>query len=202
MEIQKAIENLIGNKELENARQYLIMASLMGLRIEDMEQLHKLSPETFKGRRGEFLGVKVEIRKTKSQAIIPLLKPVRDILKQNGNSFPVFKEHAINTGLKSLCKLLEIDSPEKRTKISFNQGKIVSKDIPKYELVSTHDCRRSFITNLLDNTVDGEKIKYITHPKKLNSKDMIALYNKASLIDKAESFLEELKRSRSKIYCY
>ena len=202
VEIQKAVDNAISNKELENARQYLVMASLMGLRIEDMEQLHKLEPQTFAGRKGKFLGVQVNIKKTKTQAVIPLLKPVRDILERNSNRFPVFREHSVNTGLKSVCKLLEIDSPEQRTKISFNQGKIVTNDIPKYELVSTHDCRRSFITNLLSNTVDGEKIKYITHPKKQNNKDMIALYNKASLIDKAENFLEELKRTKSEIYTY
>ena len=201
-EIQKAIDTSIGHHELENARQYLVMASCMGLRIEDMEQLHKLEPKTFKGRKGNFLGVQINIRKTKTQAVIPLLRPIRNILKQNGNRFPVFREYSVNTGLKTLCKFLEINSPEQRTKISFNQGKIVTNDIPKFELVSTHDCRRSFITNLLKNRVDGEKIKYITHPKKQNNKDMIALYNKASLIDKAESFLEELKKSESNLYTY
>ncbi len=201
-EIQTAIDNTIDGGELKNAREYLIMASLMGLRIEDMEQLHTLSPEIFQGKRGTFYGVRTKIGKTKSEAIIPLLKPVRDILQSNNNAFPVFKERAINISLKKLCGMLEINSMEKRTKVSFNQGKIITTGIPKYELITTHDCRRSFITNLLQGNVNGEKIKYITHPKKLDSKDMIALYNKASLVDKAETFLAELKVVNSKVYVY
>lgn len=55
---------------------------------------------------------------------------------------------------------LEIDSLEKRGKIIFNQGKIVATGIPKYDLVTTHDCRRSFITNLLDNGFSRAK-KYL-----------------------------------------
>ncbi len=199
-EILSAIDTPIGNAELENARHYLIMASQMGLRIEDMEQLHKLKPETFKGKKKTFVGVKVNIKKTKSETIIPLLKPVRDILETTNGKFPVFRERPVNVNLKRVCKVLEINSPEKRTKVSFNQGKIVTTDIPKHELVTTHDCRRSFITNLLANNVSGEKIKYITHPKRIDNKDMMALYNKADLIDKAENFLVEVEGSNSTVY--
>ncbi len=201
-EIQKAIDTPISESYIENTRQYLIMASLMGLRVEDMEQLHNLKPVIFNGRKRKFLGVKVDIGKTKTETIIPILKPIRDILKKNNDSFPVFKEGSVNPGMKKLCELLEIDSLEKRTKISFNQGKIITKDIPKYELISTHDCRRSFITNLLTNNVSGDRIKYITHPRKNDSKDMMSLYNKADLIDKAESFLEEVKNCSSLVYIY
>ena len=202
-ELQSAIANTIGNNELENARQYMIIASLMGLRVEDMEELYLLKPEIFKGKKSKFHGVKTKIGKTKTEVIIPLLKPVRDIIKINNNCFPKFNEQIVNVNLKRVCKLLEIETLEEKTKISFNQGKIVTTGIPKHELVSTHDCRRSFITNLLENNINGERIKYITHPKKQDSKDMIALYNKANLIDKAEMFLSELNvMSKSDIYYY
>jgi len=201
-EILKAINCSVDNELLENARQYLIMASLMGLRVEDMESLSGLQPEIFKTRKREFLGVKVSIGKTKSQTIIPILKPVRDILSNNNTTFPVFKEHLVNVWLKKICKLLEINFFEQRTKISFNQGKIITTDIPKYKLVSIHDCRRSFITNLLSNNINGERVKYITHPKKEDSKDMMALYNKADLVDKAEVFLNEIKNCNSLVYTY
>ena len=131
------------------------------------------------------------------------LKPVRDILRANNDRFPVFNEQTVNVNIKRVCKLFEINTPEKKTKISFNQGSIVTTDIPKHDLVSTHDCRRSFITNLLENNINSERIKYITHPKKIDSKDMISLYNKASLIDKAEMFLLELNTvSKSEVYSY
>jgi len=201
-EIKKVLETKVPEGELKNAQQYIIMASLMGLRVDDMERLHKLSPETFKSKKGDFVGVKVHVKKTKSDVIIPLFKPVRDILSDNDGQFPIFKERALNISLKKLYKLLDIDTPERRTKISFNQGKIVTKDIPKYKLISTHDCRRSFITNLSDSNVSDDKISYIAYPKKPNSKDMMALYNKSNLIDKAWNFLAEVKSIDSEIYKY
>ncbi|GGG37208.1 hypothetical protein GCM10011344_42540 [Dokdonia pacifica] len=94
--------------------------------------------------------------------------------------------------IKRACILLDIETLEEKTKIRFNQGKIVTTGIPKYELVSTYDCTRSFITNLLKNNINGEGIKYITNPKKQDSNDMIALYNKDNLIDKAEMLLIEI----------
>lgn len=201
-ELKKIIDSKVPSGELKLAKEYLTMASLMGLRVDDMEDLYKLSPETFKSKKGDFIGVKIKVKKTKSEVIIPLLKPVRDVLNNNQGKFPVFKERAVNVAIKKLCKLLEIDTLEKRTKISFNQGKIVSNDIPKYELISTHDCRRSFITNLVGCNVSSDKIKSITHPKKVNGKDMVALYNKADLVDKASGFLAEIKSIESDIYIY
>lgn len=201
-EIKLAIENTVNQSEMSNAREYLIIASLMGLRIEDMENLHELSPELFKGKKGNFYGVRTMIGKTKTETVIPLLKPVRNILKANNDRFPEFKERSVNVNLKKFAKLAGINSLEKRTKISFNQGNIITEGIPKYSLLSTHDCRRSFITNLLSNGVSGERIKYITHPRKVDTKDMIALYNKADLLDKAEAFLEEIQNCDSEIYKY
>ncbi|GGB70173.1 hypothetical protein GCM10007424_07670 [Flavobacterium suaedae] len=82
-EIKLAIENRTNNVEFKIARQYLIMASFMGLRIDDMEQLHELSPKYYKGKRSSFYGIQISIGKTKSEVMIPLLKPVRGILKEN-----------------------------------------------------------------------------------------------------------------------
>jgi len=42
-------------------------------------------------------------------------------------------------------------------------------------------------------------LKYIVHSKKDDSKDMIFLYD---LIDKVESFLDEIKNCNSLVYTY
>ena len=47
-----------------------------------MEQLGGLSPKYYKGKTNNFYGVQISIGKTKSEVIIPLLKPVKDILSK------------------------------------------------------------------------------------------------------------------------
>lgn len=55
-EIKLAIENTVNQSEMSNAREYLIMASLMGLRIEDMENhiFYSEIRNQIDGKLGEF----------------------------------------------------------------------------------------------------------------------------------------------------
>jgi len=198
-ELQKIINIKVNQPELLNAKYYLIMASLMGLRVEDMTTLHKLKPKVYSSNGKSFEGVKVYINKTKSEVVIPLLKPVRGVLLENNNRFPVFKE-SVNKHLKTLCDLVGVNSLEERTKISFRGGKLETLKVPKYELVTTHDCRRSFITNLGLKGVSQDIVLSITHPKKKNSNDMMAVYNNANMVDKAAVFLNAIEKIKSKVY--
>lgn len=199
-ELKKVINTKIVDSELLNAKQYLILASLMGLRIEDMSILHNLKPKTYKKENKSFIGVKVYINKTKTEVIIPLLNPVQDVLKESEGKFPVFKE-SVNKHLKILCDLLKINSLEERTKISFRDGKLETLKVPKYELVTTHDCRRSFITNLGLKGVSQDIVLSITHPKKKDSNNMMSVYNNSSMVDKAITFLNAIKKIDSEVYC-
>ena len=53
----------------------------------------------------------------------------------------------MNVELKELCKLAGINEPIRRTYYKGNERRDVTS--PKYELVSTHTGRRSFICNAL-----------------------------------------------------
>lgn len=198
-ELKKVIDIKVTDPELLNAKQYLILASLMGLRIEDMSTLYALKPRTYTKEDKSFKGVKVYINKTKTEVIIPLLKPVQEVLKENKGKFPVFKE-SVNKHLKILCALLKINALEERTKISFRDGKLETLKVPKHELVTTHDCRRSFITNLGLKGVSQDIVLSITHPKKKDSNNMMSVYNNSSMVDKAFVFLNSLDRIDSKVY--
>ncbi|GAA3608903.1 hypothetical protein Q4Q39_17465 [Flavivirga amylovorans] len=198
-ELEKIINTEVHEPELLNAKQYLILASLMGLRIEDMTTLCTLKPKLYSNNGKSFKGVKVYVNKTKTEVIIPLLKPVQDVLNKNMGKFPVFKE-SVNKHLKILCALLKIDSLEEHTKISFRDGKLETLKIPKYKLITTHDCRRSFVTNLGLKGINQNIVESITHPKKKNVSNMMAVYNNSSMVDKALTFLNSLDKIQSKVY--
>ena len=198
-ELKKIIDTKVIEPELLNAKQYLVMASLMGLRIEDMSKLHELSPKSFKKDRKSFLGVKVNVKKTKTEVIIPILKPVKEILDKNQGKFPLFRE-TVNKHIKTLCSILKIDTLEERTKISFRDGKLETVKVPKCELLTTHDFRRSFVTNLGLKGVNQDIVASITHPKKKDSNNMMAVYNNSSMVDKAFTFLDAIDKIESNVY--
>jgi len=200
-ELKTIIETKVTDPELLNAKQYLVLASLMGLRIEDMSKLHELKIEIFKKEGKSFKGVKIYINKTKTEVIIPILKPVQDVLDNNQGKFPLFRETA-NKHIKTLCAILKIDVLEERTKISFRDGKLETLKIPKWQLITTHDCRRSFVTNLGLKGVNQDIVASITHPKKKDSNNMMSVYNNSSMVDKAFTFLEAVDKIKSEIYFY
>ena len=199
-ELEKIINTKVSDDKLLNAKQFLIIGSLMGLRVEDMTTLHKLKPKQYSKNGQSFTGVEIYVNKTDKDVVIPLLKPVRDVLEQNDNRFPVFRE-SVNRHLKTFCELAGIDSIEERTKISFRDGKLETLKLPKYKLVSTHDCRRTFITNLGLKGVGKDIVESMSHPKKKNSNDMMAVYNNADMVDKAVVFLNAIEKIESSVYC-
>lgn len=198
-ELKTIIKTKVTDPELLNAQQYLVMASLMGLRIDDMSKLHELETEIFKKDDKSFIGVKVYINKTKTEVIIPILKPVQDILDDNQGKFPLFRE-TVNKHIKSLCAILKINTLEERTKISFRDGKLETLKIPKWQLITTHDCRRSFVTNLGLKGINQDIVAFITHPKKKDNNNMMAVYNNSSMVDKAFTFLDAIDKIESDIY--
>lgn len=92
-----------------------------------------------------------------------------------------------------------IDSLATETIATYSQG-IVTKEKPKYELVSAHDGRRSFITNLELLNANREIVDQMTHPDKTPKNPMRKIYDKRDLMSKAKRFVEEIQKLKSDIY--
>jgi hypothetical protein len=60
---------------------------------------------------------------------------------------PVISNQKMNDSLKELCKLCGIDKPV--TVTYYKGSKRIDEVYPKYELISTHAARRTFICNAL-----------------------------------------------------
>ena len=69
------------------------------------------------------------------------------------------------------------------------------------EVISSHDLRKTFYTNLLQKNVPIGVIESMTHPqRKLTA--MSKYYNKLSLLDKAKTFVDEINKINSSIYYF
>lgn len=144
------------NERLENARDLFIIGLRTGLRVSDFLRLKKVN-----------LGEKhivIETIKTKQSATIPFHPQIRKILERRNEEFPrQISEQKFNEYIKEICKIVgfnkivegALQNPEtKRKENGFFE---------KWQLVSSHICRRSFATNLYGKLPNKVIMAITTH---------------------------------------
>ncbi|SHF99776.1 site-specific integrase [Flavobacterium johnsoniae] len=195
------------SKEFQHARNYIILSSFLGLRIGDMKFLHELSPEKITHKSVKYDCITTRIRKSKENTqelitIIPLLKPVKDLLAESNGSFPKFPSDSnVNLYIKKFLKHLEFkDEVVTKTKY-YLVDEVLIKNKEQHTLFTAHDCRRTFITNLKQIGVQNDTIEPITHPK-IKYASVLDGYDKSSLIDKAVKLINQLKSEKSSLFKY
>lgn len=195
------------SKEFQHARNYIILSSFLGLRIGDMKFLNELLPEKIIHKSVKYDCITTRIRKSKENTqelitIIPLLKPVKDLLAENNNLFPKFPSDSnTNKYIKKFLKHLEFkDEVITKTKY-YLVDEVLVKSKEQHTLFSAHDCRRTFITNLKQLGIQNDTIEPITHPK-IKYTSVLDGYDKSTLIDKAVKLINQLKSKKSTLYKY
>ena len=147
LEDLEKIESKFFKKHLDNARDWFIIGLWTGLRVSDFLFLTKES--VVNGL------ISIKNKKTDIKVIIPVHPQVNSILKKRNNNFPrKISDVKFNKYIKDVCRLAEINNITngfKMSPIKVNNEIIYRKlkgKYPKYELISSHVCRRSFATNL------------------------------------------------------
>jgi hypothetical protein len=200
-ELVRIIEcNVADDEDLQKAKDYIIISSLTGMRFESMQDSVKSKAEVFKDDNYNFKYLHSKQNKTSTEVYIPLMKPVLDIIERNGNQLPVFRYNAkINKVLKILFKELGLSRMEDEVLRTYRGGEVRIKK-PLYELITTHDNKKTFYTNLYLNKVLPAAIDNLTHPDKKTKNPMAKIYNKSSMLDKAKMFVDEINKIASEIY--
>lgn len=149
-EIQKIQNTKFEDKYLEWAKKWLIIGCYTGQRVSDLMRMNKNMIEKYR----EYEFIVLTQKKTKKIVQIPIHKEVKSILDSLDGNFPdVFSKNEssnstlLNKYLKLVCK---------EAKLTYLiEGKLRNKETerleigeyPKFKLVSSHICRRSFATN-------------------------------------------------------
>lgn len=160
IELEKIKKASLTNKSLINVRKWLLLGCNLGQRGQD---LLNLTEDNFVTRFGLEV-IELEQQKTGKQVTIPVLPVTKEIL-HDGLPYSVSLQK-FNGLLKELCKEVGIDEIIPGTKIEMvdKKGKVIPKDkdgkrtqkgekrkikgsFPKWQLISSHVCRRSFATN-------------------------------------------------------
>ncbi|HUZ58675.1 MAG TPA: phage integrase SAM-like domain-containing protein [Hanamia sp.] len=137
----KEIENLnlTSNPSLDRVRDLFLIGAFTGLRQSDFSRLR---PQHIK--KGF---ITIDQTKTGEDVVIPVHSIVKKIIaKYNGNLPAAISGQKFNEAIKEVCKQVPclIGNESKRR----TQGglKIIST-LQKWEMISSHTCRRSFCTN-------------------------------------------------------
>lgn len=178
---QEAIKNAhLIREALINARKWLLLGCLIGQRGGD---LLNITDKNIK----EINGIKIielKQQKTGKLVAIPLLPDALEII-ESGLPYKISITH-FNEHIKDICQEAEINTPTKGRKKLKKGQPTVKGTHPKYELISSHVCRRSFATNFYGRIPTPVLINITAH----GSERMFLNYIGKTTYDNAYQMLE------------
>jgi len=178
---QIKVLDLTDKPNLERVRDLFLIGCYTGLRYSDFS---KIRPENIKSEAGGTY-INIVTQKTTTKVVIPLNPIVIAILKKYNGFIPApMTNQKMNQKLKIIGELAGITN-----KISITRTKAGVKTkvaIPKFKLVHTHTCRKSFATNaflagvptlaimkITGHTTENQFLKYVKISEEENANNLI-----------------------------
>lgn len=149
--------DLSNNKVLEQVRDIFCFSCFTGQRFADIISLD------FKDIRGNSWFLRTN--KTRDTIEIPLSSRALKIVDkyQQFNGFYKFNNQIYNNHLREIGKLTKIEEPIKRTR--YRGKEVIEETKPKYEFMSSHLGRRTFVTLSLEKGIRPEIVMRVTGHK-------------------------------------
>lgn len=154
-EIDRIAQVECDNKELEKIRDFFIIGCYTGLRFSD---IIRLKPQYFQDGM-----IQLRQKKTEGKIVVPLRKAVLKVLEKYNYYAPSVSSFEFNKQIKKLGEKALINEKIEVIKKKGNT-KIVST-YEKFNLISSHTCRRSFCTNAYLEGIDVQLIMKISGHK-------------------------------------
>ena len=156
----RKINNLdLENQTLINVRAFLLIQSNIGLREGDLMKLDRVNYYT--DETGEELEYQVKFVTGKNKKLVKLKIPeyVYEIAKRYNFQLPKISNTTYNKGIKTLCKLAEINYAVQTVK--YIGSEIIRETKYKWEVITSHSLRRSFVTNGIIRGISRETMMII-----------------------------------------
>lgn len=156
-ELMRVFELEINNPKLERVRDLFCFGCFTGLRFSDIVNLKQdnVNNDT----------IQIQTLKTKGKTTIPLNQFSRMIYEKYKSDetymlFQSISNQKMNAYLKELGKIAEINEPVQI--IRYRGAERIEKIVPKYEVLTSHVARKTFITNAMIKGMSTEVIMDIT----------------------------------------
>ncbi len=147
--------DLSNNKRLDQVRDVFCFACVTGLRYSDLNQLRQTHIKSD--------NIVITVTKTKERLTIPLSSYSIHILKKYSGKqrpLPVISAQNMNIYIKELCGLVGIDDSVEI--VRYRGAKREATVYPKYELISVHTARKTFVTLSLERGMSAEEVMSVT----------------------------------------
>ncbi len=173
-EIQRIFSLEIKDDRLDKIRDLFIIGLWTGLRISDFKEKSRLKIE------GDDILIG-RTKKTLAPVKIPIHPQVKTILNKRNGQLPSFSlspealENLFNKEIKQIAYLAGITQKtigDKRDKVT---NRNVRGIYPKFELVSSHICRRSFVTNHYGKLPNRAIMAITTHSSEKQLMDYVKI---------------------------
>lgn len=170
--------DLCDNKKLEKVRDVFCFSCVTGLRYSDLKQLKRVHIQKDE--------IKLNVQKTSEHLTIPLNPYSRAILAKYQDlhaPLPVISNQKMNDYLTGkderneqgkvvkhtpgLCEIAGITEPVEI--VRFRGAKRETRTYPKYELITVHTGRKTFVTLSLEKGMSAEEVMAITGHKDYKS---------------------------------
>lgn len=184
-EINKIIncENL--NPDMQRIRDVFVFACYTGLRYSDI----RLFNQSYIQELNNIKCLVFYAKKTGNKSVIPIFPEVQKILDRNNGTLPKrVTSQKFNIALKEVCKLSGITENIQVAKLKGLEKIIEIK--PKYEVISSHCGRRTFVTIM---SVLGLTSKEISLMSGHTQQSVVDIYDKSKADSNATKVFENLK---------
>ncbi|MET4080061.1 integrase [Pedobacter sp. UYP30] len=155
-ELQNLIDfDLSNNKRLDKVRDIFVFACATGLRFSDVQQL--------KAEHLDNESINIVVKKTKTALTVPLNIFSAGILEKYSElnkPLPTISNQKLNEYIKELCELAGIAKQIEIVRF-FGKKRIVTT-YPKFELISFHTARKTFVTLSLERGMSAEEVMTIS----------------------------------------
>jgi len=156
----KILYNLeLKEKHLEIARDVFLIGCCLAMRYSDYSRITKERLKIING----YKYIQLSTKKTGTRVTVPINEMCSTLLQKYDYTLPKTHEQKLNKYIKDICKLAEISNPEELT--TTNGGAVMKRDVPKYEMVSTHTARRTGATLMFFEGIPITTIRMITGHK-------------------------------------
>lgn len=142
-EYERIVALKLRSDRLKNAQKWVILGFWLGQRVSD---LLRIEPSWIRPAKKGGVYIDIVQQKTKKRVTIGVIDSVPlKILKED---FPrKIGDRCFNRYMKEVCREAGIDQQVKGYKLNTQTKRKELGTHPKYELLSSHDLRRSFATN-------------------------------------------------------
>lgn len=191
-ELELITKTRFEDEKLDSAKDWLLLGCYLGQRVSDLLRLTKKNIIS----KGNMKFVELIQQKTNKKVTVLLHPKVIEILKKRDFSFPYLYSQNIGSASSTFNKLIKIVAEKSGltndtlgAKVNPKTNRKESGSFPKYELITSHICRRSFATNFYGDIPTPLLINITGHS---TEKEFLNYIGKAS-IDYAEQLAKYWK---------